>query len=45
MLSLTLPDGSPYPFKPGNTWFQIIGQFSIVTQPESGSWRFDFRIP
>lgn len=45
MLSLALPDGSPYPFKPGNTWFQIIGQFSIVTQPESGSWRFDFRIP
>ena len=45
MLSLTLPDGSPYPFKPGNTWFQIIGQTSIITQPEEEGWRFDFRIP
>lgn len=45
MLILTLPGGSPYPFKPGNTWFQLVGQTTIVTQPEEGSWRFDFRIP
>jgi hypothetical protein len=45
ILSLTLPDGSPYPFKPGNTWFQIIGQFSVITQTEEDSWRFEFRIP
>jgi hypothetical protein len=45
MFSLSLPGGSPYPFKPGNTWFQIVGQFSIVSQPEEGTWRFDFRIP
>jgi hypothetical protein len=45
MLILTLPNGSPYPFKPGNTWFQLVGQTSIVTQPEEDIWRFDFRIP
>jgi hypothetical protein len=45
LLNLTLADGSPYAFKPGNTWFQIVGQNSIITQPEAGAWRFEFRIP
>ena len=42
---LTFPDGRPYPFKPGQTWFQIIGQSSKVEQPSDGIWRFDFQIP
>lgn len=45
VLYLTFPDGSRYPFKPGNTWFQIIGQNSIISQPREASWRFEFRIP
>jgi hypothetical protein len=45
VLSLTNPDGSPFPFKPGNTWFQIIGVSSDISQPDSDSWRFQFRIP
>jgi hypothetical protein len=46
-LFLTFPDGEPYPYKPGNTWYQVIGQSSQV---ESGgnageAWRFTFSIP
>ncbi|MBN1147585.1 MAG: DUF3048 domain-containing protein [Anaerolineales bacterium] len=45
VLFLTFPDGRPYPFKPGQTWFQIIGQSSTVEQPGEGIWRFQFQIP
>lgn len=45
VLYLTLPDGTRYPFKPGNTWFQVIGQSSKVSQPADGTWRFEFQIP
>jgi len=45
VLYLTYPDGSPYPFKPGNTWFHIIGQSSKVETPENGIWRFQMWIP
>jgi hypothetical protein len=42
---LTFPDGDLYPFKPGKTWFQIVGESSVLTKPESGAWRFEFKIP
>lgn len=45
ILYLTYPDGTPFPFKPGNTWFQVIGQSSVVTEPEDEAWRFEFKIP
>jgi len=45
VLSLTFADGSSYPFKPGKTWYQLIGQTSAVNQPEPDSWRFNFVIP
>jgi hypothetical protein len=45
VISLAFPDGSPYPFKPGNTWFEIIGQSSKVEQPGQDVWRFMFQIP
>ncbi len=46
VLYLTFPDGASYPFKPGNTWFQVIGQTS-TQQVEAGvgSYRFQFAIP
>jgi len=28
VVSLTWPDGTPFPFKPGTTWFEVIGQGS-----------------
>lgn len=45
VLSLTLADGSPYPFKPGKTWYQVVGQTSSLSQPNPESWRFKFLIP
>ena len=45
VLYLTFPDGENYPFKPGNTWFEVVGQYTFVTQQEAQSWRFEFQIP
>lgn len=43
-LQLTWPDGRLYAYKPGVTWYQVIGQGSVTTTTE-GSWRFTFRLP
>jgi hypothetical protein len=45
VLYLTLPDGSPYTFKPGNTWYQVIGESSTGETVENNTWRFLFSIP
>jgi hypothetical protein len=44
---LTLVDlqGNPFPLKPGNTWYQVVGTSSNITQPEADSYRFESRIP
>jgi hypothetical protein len=44
---LTYPDGTPYPYKPGNTWYQVFGQSSKVEKPtgSTGAWRFTFAMP
>lgn len=44
-LYLTDAEGNAFPFKQGNTWFQVIGQNSSVEQREDGSWRFENRLP
>jgi hypothetical protein len=45
ILQLTYPDGTHYPFKPGNTWFHIIGKTSSVQAKKGGAWRFEFKVP
>lgn len=42
---LTFNDGTRFPFKPGNTWFEILGQSTTSLEPDPGSWRFVFAIP
>jgi hypothetical protein len=44
MVSLKNIDGTPFAFKPGNTFFEVIGTTSTLTQDEQG-WRFVFHIP
>ena len=44
MVSLAYEDGTPFPFKPGNTWFEVIGTTSEQIQVDQG-WRFVFHIP
>ena len=44
VVSLTAPDGSPFPFKPGTTCFEVIGLSSTITQTGQ-SWRFTHQMP
>ena len=45
VLYLTFPDGSLYAYKPGNTWYEVVGETSKVSDLGSGIWRFDSAIP
>ncbi len=45
LLSLSLPNQQPYPLKPGNTWFEVIGESSSFLEDEDGTWSFDFKMP
>lgn len=44
VLSLIYEDGSPFPFKPGTTWFEIMGAATSVSYGEQG-WRFVHWMP
>lgn len=41
VLSLVDADGEPFPFKPGQTWFEILSRSTRV-QDSPDSWRFTF---
>jgi hypothetical protein len=45
VLYLTNPDGTPFPFKHGTTWFQVMGQYSKAEEQSPGVWRFENRLP
>jgi len=45
VLFLTFQDGSFYPFKPGNTWFEVVGASTVIGTPNPGAWRFDHKMP
>jgi hypothetical protein len=45
VLFLTDEEGNRMPYKPGNTWFEIIGNSSQVSEPDQGVWRYEFRYP
>jgi hypothetical protein len=44
IISLAYEDGSRFPLKPGNTWFEIVGQTSPIQQ-ESPDYRVQFQTP
>ena len=44
LFSLNTLDGEPYAFKPGKTWFEVMGLSTKMIQNESG-WRFEMRFP
>jgi hypothetical protein len=44
LLSLYSIQGTPLPFKPGTTFFQVMGESSSRSQSQ-GYWQFDFKIP
>ncbi len=46
LLRLTDPDGRPYLLKPGNVWYEVLGESSTMIQDSvSKAWMFDFAIP
>jgi hypothetical protein len=45
VLYLTDQEGEPFPYKPGNTWYQVVGQYPTISNPEDDAWRFEFFIP
>ncbi len=44
VLQLTQEDGTPFPLKPGQTWFEVMGLRSDITQNGS-EWRFQHLMP
>jgi hypothetical protein len=45
VLTLQNADGTPFPFEPGNTWFEVMGRNSQAGQQGTNSWRFLHLIP
>jgi len=45
VLTLTNLDGTAFPFKPGSTWFQVVGVSTIANQQDEDIWRFNFLFP
>lgn len=45
VLFLTNSDGTPFPYKPGTTWYQVVGEATNITQPDTNTWRFNFAFP
>jgi hypothetical protein len=44
VVSLNNLDATPFAFKPGNTWFEVVGVNSTVKQTDQ-SWRFSHQMP
>jgi len=44
VVSLTYPDGTPFSFKPGTTWFEVVGLNSTLSVSRQG-WRFTHQMP
>jgi hypothetical protein len=44
IITLWTADGKPFPLKPGNTWFEIVGS-STTLQQQGADWRFTFKMP
>ncbi len=44
LLMLVGPDGSPFPLKPGTTWFEVIG-FNSTLDQSAQTWRFTHHMP
>jgi hypothetical protein len=44
MITLSFPNGMPYPLKPGNTWFEVLNTGG-PHQVDGATWRFEFVPP
>ena len=44
VLRLYTQDGEPFPLKPGNTWFEVVSQETVLAS-DTADWRFYFNPP
>jgi len=44
VLTLTFEDGRPFPYQPGQTWYEVMGTSTSLVPADNG-WRFTFFIP
>ena len=44
-IRFTYPDGTPFPYKPGRTFYEIIDSIQEIDQQEDGSWFLRFVNP
>lgn len=45
LFTLQFADGTPYPYKPGVTYYVIMGTSSTLDKKDGGIWRFEWRMP
>jgi hypothetical protein len=45
MIQLALPNGQPFPLKPGNTWFEVLSDLSKLDPEGEAGWHFEFVLP
>lgn len=45
VLTLVNDDNTPFAFKPGQTWFEVLGAASTADDPQTGVWQFNFVTP
>jgi len=44
VLQLYTPEGEPFPLKPGQTWFEVVSQYTELDQ-SGQTWKFHFQTP
>ena len=45
LFTLQFADGTSYPYKPGVTYYVIMGTSSTLDKKDGGIWRFEWRMP
>jgi hypothetical protein len=45
LVSLVFPSEAIYPLKPGNVWYEVIGETSYFERGEGGVWKFLLSFP
>jgi len=45
VMTLVNKDGTPFALKPGQTWFEVLGTSSSLTDMKNGAWKFTWLIP
>ncbi|HVP21038.1 MAG TPA: DUF3048 C-terminal domain-containing protein [Anaerolineaceae bacterium] len=45
VLTFVNKDGTPFALKPGQTWVEVLGNSSTLTDMKNGAWKFTWLIP